>query len=659
MCDHSKKEMEQELQRLRKKVEDLEKKKEQCRETEEILGQSEERFRILFEYAPDGYYINDLKGTFIDGNRAAEKISGYRREELIGKSFLKLGILPLKYVPLAVRNLAKNLCGRPTGPDEMELKKKDGTHVWVEISTHPIVLEGKHVVLGIARDITQRKEAEKALAESEARYRDLFENANDLIQSVSSDGRIQYVNARWLATMKYTSKEAALLYWEDIIHESCLEKCGAVFEKVRNGGEVNGVEAVFVSKDGKKIFVEGSVNGRFENGEFVGTRGIFRNVTEQRKMEEELSKSQRLDSLGILAGGIAHDFNNILMGIAGNIGLARLKVDGASEVYDFLSKAEKSAIKGKKLTQQLLTFASGGAPAKKPVRILPEIRKAAEFALSGSKVKADIVSQDEDMQAEIDTSQFNQALCNILINAQEEMDDGGTVSISTEKLEITEDNSTHFLPGTYVQISVRDRGRGISEDVISRIFDPFFSTKKGSKGMGLSVAYSIINKHAGYLMADSNPGQGAVFCIMLPSAEGKIHTTEIYNVHTEKRTGKILVMDDEEVIRSVACNILKELGYTADAACDGEEMLRMYAEADDTGEPYDAVIMDLTVPGGMGGEEAIGKLLEMDPDARAVVSSGYSNSPVFANYSRHGFRACMPKPYEIEELKHILVKVMK
>jgi len=527
--ENSREELGKEVLELRQQIQKMK----TCKETELKLTRSEERFRILFEYAPDGYFICNLKGIFIDGNIAAENIVGYTKEELIGSNFLKQGILPKKYLPKAMKNLAKNVIGKSTGPDEFMLNRKDGSTVWVEITTYPITLDGKRVVLGIARDIT-----------------------------------------------------------------------------------------------------------------------------EKRILEERLLRDQKLDSLGTLAGGIAHDFNNILMGIAGNIGLARHRIDGESEAYDYLSIAEKAAIRGKALTQQLLTFSSGGAPVKKTVSVANEVAKAARFALSGSSVEAEFSFQDEECKADIDTGQFNQALCNIFINAKEAMKKEGTVRVGIEEIEVKEKNNTPFLPGNYVQISIRDQGGGISEGVISKIFDPFFSTKKGNKGMGLSVAYSIIKRHNGYLLVDSDPGRGTTFYILLPVSEKSIYTTKRYVSDGQQKTGKILVMDDEEVITAVAANILKEIGYTADTAADGQEAVEKYTQAMESGDPFDAAIMDLTVPGGMGGEEAVKKLLNIDPEAKVIVSSGYSNSPVFADYTRYGFKACMPKPYDIEELKHILKKVL-
>jgi len=281
-------------------MEDVRQLRERVSELEQVnarLQGSKEKFEMLFEYAPDGYYLSDLKGTFINGNKAAEAITGYRREELIGKSFLKLKLLSAKQLPIAAGLLAKNALGKSTGPDELTLKRKDGSTVPIEIRTHPVRIGEQRLVLGIARDISARRHAEAALYESEERFRDLFENAHDIIQSVGPDGHFQYVNRAWLATLGYTRNDVAKLTLWDVVHPDSHDHCREVFQAVLSGRETDHVEATFVSKDNKKILVEGNISCRFKEGKAVATRGIFRDVTQRKEYEERLAALARHDSL--------------------------------------------------------------------------------------------------------------------------------------------------------------------------------------------------------------------------------------------------------------------------------------------------------------------------------------------------------------------------
>jgi signal transduction histidine kinase/ActR/RegA family two-component response regulator len=385
---------------------------------------------------------------------------------------------------------------------------------------------------------------------------------------------------------------------------------------------------------------------------------LKKEILKRKQIENELLRIQRLESLAILAGGIAHDFNNILTGIIGNLSLAKLYAKPGEKLYHLLTEVEKASVRAKDLTQQILTFSKGGVPIKKPADIRETIKESASFVLMGSNIKCDFDFPDELWNVEIDETQMCQAIQNIILNAKESMPEGGRIKVICENILISDDSPLPLNPGRYIRITIKDQGAGIDKKYIDKIFDPFFSTKHTGSGLGLSVTYSIIKKHHGHITVSSEPGKGTTFYIYLPASDKRPTTLkEIKPLYRGK--GRVLVMDDDKTIRDLIKDMLPELGYEVKTAKDGEEAIEVYKSALEEGRPFDVVILDLTVAGGMGGREAIKKLLEIDPHVNAIVSSGYSNDPVIANFKQYGFRGFIIKPYSIHEVSRILHEVTK
>jgi len=385
---------------------------------------------------------------------------------------------------------------------------------------------------------------------------------------------------------------------------------------------------------------------------------ITRDITSRKRMENELQKMEKLESLGILAGGIAHDFNNILSAILGNVSLAKLRVQPEEKLYAYLNNAETACSRARDLTQQLLTFAKGGAPVKKTSSIVQLLNETAGFALRGSNVRCEFRIVEDLWTAEVDEGQISQVIHNLVINADQAMPEGGTLKVRAENILINGQQNIPLPEGKYIAVSVSDQGIGIPKEYIAKIFDPFFTTKQKGSGLGLASCYSILVNHGGYITVASEPGAGSTFTFYLPASAEKIEHKEVAGEVNSDGKGRILVMDDEDIIRDMAQELLSGLGYDVELAGDGVEALNRYQEARASGAPVDAVIMDLTIPGGMGGEEAIQKLLAIDPEARAIVSSGYSNNPIMADYKKYGFSGVLAKPYKITELSAVLQSVM-
>jgi PAS domain S-box-containing protein len=407
---------------------------------------------------------------------------------------------------------------------------------------------------------------------------------------------------------------------------------------------------ILSARDGvERIIAKSAAPIRDGNSNLVGAAVIFRDITEKRRYEADLLKSTKLESVGVLAGGIAHDFNNILSIVLGNVSLCKIMVEPDTEMHTRLASAEKGCARARELTQQLLTFAKGGAPVRKSAAIQEIIHESTVFASRGSNVVCKHHADLDLWPVEVDSGQISQVFNNLVINAVQAMPKGGALGTCATNCVVSADTGLPLAPGRYVHITVEDTGCGIAPENIGRIFDPYFTTKVNGSGLGLATAYAIIQKHEGCIRVESSVGEGTTFHIYLPAAETEpVRVTGETQIFVKaKHNGRILVMDDELPIRDLARASLAHLGYEVDTAEHGNEALEKFQSAKKEGRPYLAVIMDLTVPGGMGGKETMKRLLDIDPEVKAIVSSGYSQDPVMANYREHGFVGVVEKPYKI------------
>ncbi len=377
------------------------------------------------------------------------------------------------------------------------------------------------------------------------------------------------------------------------------------------------------------------------------------NITEQRRLEDELLKTRKLESLGVLAGGIAHDFNNLLTGIMGNLSVALTRTGDNQLLSTPIERALQATERAVGLTRQLLTFAKGGAPIKQLASLADIILDSAEFALRGANVAGKFSLPDDLWSAEVDVGQISQVISNLVINADQAMPGGGILQITAENME-GHPASVTLPDGRYVRITITDQGIGIPADCIDRIFDPYFTTKQQGNGLGLATVHSIIALHGGAIQVTSEPGQGTAFTLWLPASDQKLDAGVRRCGLLPTGKGKILVMDDELIIRELVTEILDLLGYECVACINGAQACELYRQALDSGSPFAAVIVDLTIPGGMGGMEAMARILDMDPTAKGIVASGYSNDPVVASYDKHGFGAAVPKPFSVRQMAEAL-----
>lgn len=639
------------------------------KESERALRESETRKRAILKSALDCMITVDHEGRILEFNPAAERTFGYSREALLGQNMAD------RIIPPHLRGRHREAFSKylETGEGavlnqriETTGMRADGSEFPVELAITRVPLEGPPVFQGFLRDITERKRMEEALAAEKERLAVTLRSIGDGVIATDVKGRVIFINRTAEELSGWLQEDAIgrpLTEVFRIVHEKSRIHCENPVEKVLATGNVVALvnHTVLIAKDGKeRAIADSGAPIRNREGGIIGVVLVFRDVTEKQRMEEELLRASTLESVGLLAGGMAHDFNNIITAILGNLSLAMLSLDERSEAYERLAQAEKASMRARDLAQQLLTFAKGGAPVKKTASLVDLLRDAANFVVRGSNVRCEFSIQEGLWPVEIDEGQIGQVIHNLILNAQQAMPEGGTIKIGAENRTADGVKGLPLQEGDHVHIAIQDFGIGIPKESLSKIFDPYFTTKQKGSGLGLSTSYSIIKKHDGYMTVDSEPGRGSTFSIYLPAFPNAPLSTGRERVEIDSLVGqgRILVMDDEQIIRDVLRQMLRRLGYEATLAAEGSEAIELYRRAKESGHPFDVVIMDLTVPGGMGGKEAIRKLREIDPEVRAIVSSGYSNDPLAGAFAKYGFSDFVAKPFKLEELGKVLQRVV-
>ncbi|AMM41277.1 multi-sensor hybrid histidine kinase [Candidatus Desulfofervidus auxilii] len=505
-----------------------------------------------------------------------------------------------------------------------------------------------------------KHEMERRLKESQQWLTTTLKSIGDAVIATDINGCVIFMNPIAESLTGWKQKEASGKHLKkvfNIINEKTGKQVDDPVTRVLREGIVVGLanHTILISKDGTRRSIDDSgAPIKDENGKIIGVVLVFRDVSEKRRIEQELMKADKLNSLGILAGGVAHDFNNILTAILGNIILAKEFTRPGEKIYERLIEAEKASLRAKGLAQQLLTFSSGGAPIKKTMFISELLKESALFALSGSNVQCEFSISNNLWAVEIDEGQINQAINNLIINAIQSMPEGGRIKLTAENVTVSEGGKK----GRYVKISIVDQGIGIPKEHLPKIFEPYFTTKQKGSGLGLAIVYSIIKKHGGYIEVETELGVGTTFKVYLPASLKNVFVRKGLKEKIQTGKGKILVMDDEELVRKVVGEMLVFLGYEVEFAEEGIEAIELYKKAKAQGQPFDVIIMDLTIPIGMGGKETINKLLEIDPTVKAIVSSGYSTDPVMTEFTKYGFKGFIIKPFKIKELGEVLYRVI-
>lgn len=619
--------------------------------------ESLKNYQSILNSAMDGFWLVSLQGRILEVNEAYCRMSGYSTQEL-----LAMTIPDLEVHETASDAVAHNQKIMEQGEDRFvtQHRRKDGTVFDVEVSAKYIPV-GAGLLVGFLRDITDRKLAEEVLWNERAFLRSLIDAATDLIYFKDRNSIYLGCNKASEAFTGLTEQEQRGRSDFDFFDREMAETILKHDQKVLQGGVAVRTEEWVTSKAGSRLLLDTVKAPIFgQDGQPIGLVGISRDITRVREQEKEQLKIEKLESLGILAGGIAHDFNNILTGIMGNISLAMMFIDPTHKSYNPLVGAEKASMRASELARQLLTFARGGEPVKKVLSLIQLAHESASLLLSGSNVKGAIDIPDSIHAIEADEGQISQVFNNSIINATQAMPGGGTLTISARNETLGDNNSLSLPPGPYVCLTFSDEGCGISDTNLKKIFDPYYTTKVSGSGLGLASLHSIVSRHGGHVSASSVVGKGTTLTIHLPSI-GETFTAHLSEPDARPVTchtgGSILVMDDDEIIRELLTDILTAIGYTVTTCENGADALALYRGAFESGNPFTAAIVDLTIPGGMGGREAAQEILAFDPTAKLIVSSGYSTDPIMSNHRAYGFIGVIAKPYKVDDLAHLLISL--
>ncbi|MFC1552437.1 PAS domain S-box protein, partial [Candidatus Latescibacterota bacterium] len=630
------------------------------KKAQDALIQEQETAQRYLDVAKVMFMIQNAEGRVILINKKGCEVLGYEEHEILSKNWYD------NFLPESVRQKTKDglaeLLAKHHEPDEYHenyILTKSGEERLMAWYNSFIYDENGAIdkIYCSGEDITERKKSEQTLKENEERYRTLVERANDGIIIVQG-GKVRFVNSKVYEIIGYSIDEMIGTSFLDYVNPDERKKVSEIHKKRLKGKDApETYEISALHKDGNRIDVEIS-SGLISYKGKPATLAYLRDITARKQDEIERSKASKLESIGILAGGIAHDFNNILAAILGNASLAKMCADNKDDVLELMTEIENASLRAKGLTQQLLTFSKGGSPIVKTTELIVLIHEIVQFSLRGSNVQYNFQIVPDLRLAEVDDGQFRQALGNIIINAQQAMPNGGTINVSAENIDVAGEEHLPLDEGGYVKISIEDKGHGIPEEHLAKIFDPYFSTKQKGSGLGLATTYSIISQHNGHIEVESETGAGTTVHIYLPAVFSQPDGTKEAVEKPAVSSRRILVMDDDDLIRKYMTKLLGTFGFEMETVVDGEEALRVYTEAMKTDTPFDAVIMDLTIPGGMGGRETITKLLEIDPGANAIISSGYSNDPVISDFKDYGFKGFVLKPFNPDELKKALNEIM-
>lgn len=526
------------------------------------------------------------------------------------------------------------------------------------------------IIIGIssfmlARASMRRMQAEKAMRENEEELKAINEAAANAIIAIDSNKNILHWNPAAEKLFQYSATEVVDKPITSIIspprHQSHFTKISRKFKlpAETDSMEAKTIELYGYKKDGTEFPVEVSFSAFNKNDQWH-TVGIIRDISARKRMEKEVLRAHKFESLGVLSSGIANDFNNLLTAIIGNINLVRKLSGIPADSIELLKNAEKASRRVKALTQQLLTFSKEGMPIRKITAVDSLIRDSVEFALYGSTIVSRFDIPDDLLLVDVDGAQIGQVVQNIVTNARQAIKGSGAIHIECRNiLDAQAEELPLRLQGNYVEIAIRDSGHGIPLRHQGKIFEPYFTTRDNGSGLGLTIAQSIIQRHDGYIHVNSEENKGSTFTIYLPAAVDQHMPEEQEKKRGKGKNFKILVVDTEEMLLGIAGRMLVHLGHECVCAKSSREALDLYKHLWKTGSPVDGVIVDLTLPGGMGGKETAAAIFDINSEARIIVSSGYSNDPVMVDFDEYGFCAAIAKPFDMDELAEVIETVLE
>ena len=619
-----------------------------------------DRLLKAVDSSSDAIGLGDAEGNSIYHNRAHIALFGYTVEQLNAKP----GGGVLFADPEIAREIFASISARKSWFGETDILTRDGRRIPTAVRADAIVGDDGRLmgIFGVFTDITERLRAERALEERRQELITTLRSISDSVITVDALCRVILMNP---SAERLLGHEHAA-----VVGRPLRELVASVDEKTREPRPLpaqlllekesidHAADAyLLVSPDGtERIIADNTAVIRDTAGKVTGAVLALRDITRERRREVEEARASKLESLGLLAGGIAHDFGNLLTALIGNISLLQMEPNLSPVSLARLESMDRIGWRAHDLTQQLLIFAKGGTPEKKVISLGVLVKEAATFAVANTPVTLALDLDPSLLPVSADEAQLLQVVNNLAVNAVQAMPEGGSLRVSARTVAADADSQSPLPPGRWVEIRVTDTGSGISPQNLEKIFEPFFTTKKKGTGLGLATCYSIIKAHGGRLRVDSQVGVGTTFVILLPGVEA-VAVAESGG-QTRAAMGRILIMDDDRQMRESVSLMLGLSGYESADADDGEEAIKKYVAARDAGRPFDVVLLDLRVPVGMGGLEAVKKLLEIDPAVKAIASSGYPDDPAMLEFKAHGFVASLPKPFKIDALRNALKAIL-
>jgi PAS domain S-box-containing protein len=680
------------------------------KKSRETLIRCIDYYQSLVEISNDIFFVIATDGTVLFTSPSLLRILGYGSNEVAGDNII--GYIHEEDFKNVIRRYCASRHEEPVFNVQCRIRHRDGEwrmfeargktvcdsfgrSMYVTVITHDITkssetedklkkvhseleqrIEDRTRALADAneqlkKEIETRSRQDTIILDSEKKYRNLVNTIDDIVLNIDPEGSILFVNPAVERITGYTQEEVIGRNILELIHRDDID--GFLYS-LRSSSEENSGDTTrligtlckdnelrMIRKDGSNIWIEIRCRSVEDtDGNIIGYRGIAHDITRRKQTEEELVRKSKIESLGVLAAGIAHDFNNLLTAIIGNLSLAKVNIPADDDTYGILTDAENASAMAKELTQQLMAFSKGGFPEKKITAIKDLLVDTSYFVLRGSSVLCEFDIPDSLWDANIDRGQIGQVFHNIMLNARQSMsEDGGTITVSAENAVVEQDDGLPLKPGKYIKISIADQGSGISEEIISKIFDPYFSTKETGSGLGLAISYSIIKKHDGHITVQSKKRAGTTFYIFLPASHRKAVLQLDASPGKTSSGGRILLMDDEKIILDLGKKLLVHLGYEVVTAMNGSEAVDLVKKARNEGKPFNLVMLDLIVPGGTGADKAIDALLGIDPGIKVIVTSGYADDPVMINCKKYGFSGALTKPFSLEELESELSRVLQ
>ncbi|MHA1560922.1 MAG: PAS domain-containing hybrid sensor histidine kinase/response regulator [Promethearchaeota archaeon] len=623
---------------------------------EKMLAEDLLKYSVLFNNSYDAILLYDLSGKILEINKKALNLFQFNQ-----KNFLKLKLSQLfpkresDHLHIFLDVFHKN----NVNFDEFYLMKSNKTEFIGEVYANLIELENREIVQLIIRDITEKKHTEENLVAEREMLSITLAGIGDGVTTLDSEGNIILINR--------VAEKILEMNYNEVFGKNLFKLIPFYREKSNEQYDPLEVEEMFLEritfpppfslikmKDGREKIIEHNIAPiHNKNGIITGNIIVFRDITDKRKKEAEDFKNQKIESIGLLAGGIAHDFNNILTAVLGNTALLKMDLDENSEKLSILNELESAIYRASKLTHQLLTFSKGGSPIKKFMNIASIIKESANFALHGTKNEIEFKFSPALWPVHIDEGQISQVTHNLVINAVQATKTNPKIIIQASNYLMEQKNIFMLTSGNYVKISIQDFGAGITDENQKKIFDPYFTTKERGSGLGLSVCYSILTRHNGKITVDSKINIGSIFTFYLPAfPEVAIKPEETSNTikRTFSKDVRILILEDEKPIRVLLEKFLRKNNFYVESAADGEKIIKIYQDAFDKGQEFDIVILDLTIKGGMGGDEAFQELLKINSNVKAIVASGYSTKKILSDYKHFGFAGMLSKPFMMTDL---------